>query len=70
MATRKETTSRIVLANGTTLDIRMLDGVLIDDLLIQGIKAEGYRVITGREVFPEINRKTLDYLLRIGVITE
>ena len=70
MATRKETTSRIVLANGTTLDIRMLDGVLIDDLLIQGIKAEGYRVITGREVFPDINRKTLDYLLRIGVITE
>lgn len=69
MATRKETTSRIVLADGTTLDIRMLDGVLIDDLLIQGIKAEGYRVITGREVFPEINRKTLDYLLRIGVIT-
>jgi hypothetical protein len=69
MATRKEQTSRIVLMDGTTLDIRMLDGITIDDILVQGMKAEGYRVITKKEVFPVIDRKTTDYLIRIGVIT-
>lgn len=69
MATRKETTSYFVLPDGRGMTMRMLDGIIIDDILIQGAKAEGYRVVTGRDSFPEINRKTTDYLLRIGVIT-
>jgi hypothetical protein len=70
MAARKETSSYFVLPDGRGMTMRMLDGIIIDDLLVQGAKAEGYRVITGLEAFPEITRKTTDYLLRIGVIQE
>lgn len=67
---RKVTKSKLYLDSGTILDVEVLDGVLIDDLVIQGMKAEGYRVISGREVFPEPDRKLKDYLLRIGQVTE
>ncbi len=70
MAKRKEVTRRIVLANGTSMNIRVLDGLLIDDLLVQGMKAEGYRVMTGRDVFPVVTRKLKDHLIRTGIILE
>jgi hypothetical protein len=66
---RKEVESRVVLANGQAVNIRMMDGLLIDDLLIQGMKAEGYRLITGEDVFPDITRKLKDYLIHTGVVT-
>lgn len=67
---RKETSQRVVLDDGTAVTIRVMDGLLIDDLLISGMKAEGYRVMTGRDVFPTIDRKVKDYLIKTGVIQE
>ena len=67
---RKVTKGKIYLDTGAILDIEVFDGVLVDDLLVQGMKAEGYRVISGRDVFPVPDRKLKDYLLRIGQVTE
>lgn len=67
---RKETSQRVVLDDGTAITIKVLDGLLIDDLLISGMKAEGYRVMTGRDVFPTVDRKLKDYLIKTGVIQE
>ncbi len=70
MAQRKILTKRVVLSDGKAVNIRVMDGLLIDDVLIQGMKAEGYRVMTNRDVFPTVSRKIKDYLLRLGVIAE
>lgn len=70
MARRKEANARIFLSDGTALNVRIMDSLLVDDLIVQGAKAEGYRVITGRDVFPTNGRKIKDYLLRIGSIPE
>ncbi len=67
---RKEVRTRIILADGTALNLRMMDGVLPEDLIIQGAKAEGYRIKTGRDAFPTVGRNIKDYLLRFGTITE
>lgn len=67
---RKEVNQRVVLDDGTAITIRVTDSILIDDLLISGMKAEGYRVMTGRDVFPTIDRKVKDYLIKTGVIQE
>ena len=48
----------------------VMDGILIDDLLISGAKAEGYRVMTGKDVFPSVDRKIKDYLIKTGVLQE
>jgi hypothetical protein len=69
MAERKELTQRVVLNNGNSLDIRVLDGVVIDDVIVQATKAIGYLLVTGRDVFPDINRGMRDYLIKIGMIT-
>lgn len=69
-APRKVAKTRIVLDDGTALELTALDGILIDDLLIQGAKAEGYRVMTGKDVFPTTDRKIKDYLIRLGLVTE
>lgn len=65
---RKEVNQRVVLEDGTAITIRVMDSILIDDLLISGMKAEGYRVMTGIDVFPAIDRKIKDYLIKTGVI--
>lgn len=70
MSKRKETVSRIVLDNGTSVTVSVRDGLMADDLVIQGMKAEGYRAITGRDVFPIVTRKLRDYLIRTGRILE
>lgn len=67
---RKEVTRRVILENGRALNVRVMDGLLVDDILIQGMKAEGYRVMTGREAHPDIGRNLKDYLIRTGVILE
>ena len=67
---RKEETRRIVLDDGNAVNVRVLDGLLVDDILIQGMKAEGFRVMTGRDVHPYTPRKLKDYLIRTGVILE
>ncbi len=69
-APRKDVKTKIILSDGTALELRALDGLLVDDLLIQGAKAEAYRVMTGRDVFPTVGRDIKDYLFRIGFVTE
>lgn len=66
---RKVVTTKLTLEDGKAVDVRVMDGLLIEDLLIQGMKAEGYRVITGEDAFPEIDRTTKDYLIKTGVIS-
>lgn len=70
MAKRKEIIQRVILDGGRAVNVRVMDGLLIDDILIQGMKAEGYRVMTGRDTFPSVTRKLKDYLIRTGVILE
>lgn len=70
MAKRKEVIQRVVLEGGLAINVRVMDGLLVDDLLVQGMKAEGYRVMTGKDVFPSVTRKLKDYLIRTGVILE
>jgi hypothetical protein len=67
---RKELTQKIHLKNGTALTVKVVDGLLIDDILILSMKAEGYRVVTGRDVFPSVTRKLRDYLIKTGVLQE
>lgn len=70
MASRKETKQRIVLEGGDAVTVTVTDGILTDDLVISGMKAEGYRVMTGKESFPLIDRKIKDFLIKTGVIQE
>ncbi len=66
---RKESTSRVVLDDGRAVTVRVMNGLLIDDILVSGMKAEGYRLMTGNDVFPEVTRKIKDYLIKTGVIS-
>jgi hypothetical protein len=66
---RKETTTRVVLEDGRAVNIRVMNGLLVDDVLIQGMKAEGYRLITNEDAFPEVTRTIKDYLIKTGVIS-
>ena len=64
-APRKVVTGRIVTPSGNAVDVVVRDSLLPDDLLIQGMLAEGYRVVTGRDVFPTVSRAMKDYLIRL-----
>lgn len=70
MAQRKVVSKRVVLDDGTAITVKVLDGLLIDDLLISGMKAEGFRLMTGKEAFPAIDRRLKDYLIKTGIIQE
>lgn len=70
MATRKEVTRRIIKDDGSALTIRVIDGAVIDDLLVASAKAEAYRVVTGKDVFPDFNRTLKDTLIKIKRIPE
>jgi hypothetical protein len=67
---RKDVRTRIITSDGTALELRILDGLLVDDVCIQGAKAEGYRVMTGKDVFPTTGRDIKDYMIRLGFVTE
>jgi hypothetical protein len=67
---RKEESTRILLDDGSAVNVKVMDGIVVDDLVVQGMKAEGYRVMTGRDVFPAIGRDIKDYLIKIGVILD
>lgn len=68
--TRKETSTRVVLSDGTAVTMTMRNGLIIDDLIVQGAKAEAYRIMAGKDVFPTIGRDVKDYFLKIGVILD
>lgn len=62
--------NRIILTDGSAVTVTVSDGILIDDILIGGMKAEGYRVITGRDIFPVVGRDIKDYLIKEGLIKD
>lgn len=70
MADRREESTRIVLTNGDAVTVTVRDGMIIDDILVQGAKAEAYRIMTGKDVFPAVGRDLKDYLIKTGVILD
>lgn len=70
MADRKEESTRILLNDGSATTITLRNGMIIDDIIVQGIKAEAYRIMTGKDVFPTIDRNIKNYLIKIGVILD
>ena len=70
MPQRRTLTRRVVLSDGNAITVTVLDGILVDDILISGMKAEGFRVMTGSDAFPAVDRKLKDYLIKTGVIQE
>ena len=67
---RKEKSIRILLKSGEAVTATVSDGLVIDDLVVQGMKAEAYRVVTGKDVFPAIGRDLKDYLIKTGVLLD
>jgi len=67
---RKEKSIRILLNSGVAVKATVLDGLVIDDIVTQGMRAEGYRVLTGRDVFPAVGRDIKDYLIKTGIILD
>jgi hypothetical protein len=67
---RREEKVRILLSSGEAVTATVSDGLVIDDIMVQGMKAEAYRVVTGKDVFPDIGRDLKDYLIRTGVILD
>jgi hypothetical protein len=65
---RKTKSVRMILASGEAVTATVMDGFVIDDLVTQGMRAEGYRVLTGKDVFPEPGRDLKDYLIKTGVL--
>jgi hypothetical protein len=70
VAAIKEVSRRVILEDGSAVEIIVRNGLLVDHILEQGMRAEGYRVMTGKDVFPTVDRTLRDYLIRIGVISE
>lgn len=67
---RKTKSVRMILSSGEAVTATVMDGFVIDDLVVQGMKAEGYRVMTGKDVFPEPGRGLKDYLIKTGVLLD
>ena len=68
-APRRVLRKRVIFKDKNAINVTMYDGILPDDLLIQGMKAEGYRVMTGRDVAPVYGRRVRDYLVRLKTVT-
>ena len=67
---RKELRKRILLQDGAAVNVTVLDGLLTEDIVISLMKAEGFRVMTGRDSFPSITRSLKDPLIRTGILQE
>lgn len=70
MAKRKELRKRVILQDGTAINVVVLDGILTEDLVVSMMKAEGYRVMTGKDAFPSINRSIKDPLIKLGILQD
>lgn len=67
---RKTKSVRMILDSGEAVTATVMDGFVIDDLVTQSMRAEGYRVLTGKDVFPETSRDLKDYLIKTGVLLD
>lgn len=67
---RKTKSIRMLLKSGESVTATVMDGFVIDELVTQGMRAEGYRVLTGKNVFNEPDRGLKDYLIKTGVLLD
>ncbi len=67
---RKKRTIKTFSATGDPITVTVLDGLFVEDLVIQGMKAEAYRVITGNTRDFVVSRDLKDYLIKLGIVTE
>lgn len=67
---RKTKSIRMILKSGEAVTATVMDGFVIDDLVTQGMRAEGYRVLTGKDVAADIGRDLKDYLIKTGVLLD
>jgi len=53
----------------TKFKVTFVNELNIDDVLMMGAKAEGFRRRTGKDVYDEVpNRSIRDYLVRTGLV--
>jgi len=69
MYQRKESTQRIILEDGTAINVRIMDGLLIEDIMIQHAQAAAFGIITGEDKRALIRRDIKDYLIRLYTIS-
>jgi len=65
---RKENIRRVRVRSGELVELAILDGIIIDDLFVQAMQAEAYRVVTREDKHPDIGRSVKDYLIRTGLV--
>jgi len=68
VARRQEVRTRLQQHDGSFVTVIVRDGLLPEDLVIRGAKLEGYRLMTGRDVWEPPGRDLKDYFLRLGVL--
>lgn len=68
MYQRKESVRKYILTDGTVIEARLLDGILIEDVMMQHAKAYAFQVRTGIEKRAIIGRDFLDPLIRLYTI--
>jgi len=65
MYQRKESTRRLILADGTAVNIRILNELMIEDLMSQHMEAYLFGLSNGVYTPPKIGRDTKDHLIRL-----
>lgn len=69
MYQRKELTKRIIKSDGTAINVRFMDGLIIEDVLLQLVQAFAYKQITGIEREAPVKRQLKDYLIKLYTIS-
>jgi hypothetical protein len=65
MTQRKETTRTFTLEDGTAIVGKLLDGLLIEDLMILHMNARAFTLITGEAKTAQIGRDVKNGLIRL-----
>ena len=68
MKIRKESEKRIVFDDGIAGTFRLLDGLTIEDLVVQMAHERAWREITKQNRAPKYERDVRDYLIRLRVL--
>lgn len=67
MARREETTT-LAFRNGTVYEVSVLDGIGIEDVLLQGMKMAAYKLVTGQDKFLMPGRDVRDFIVMTDVL--
>lgn len=70
MARRQAVQTTITQPDGTRITMSVLDGLLPEDLVILGMKCEGYRLLTTRDAWSAPSKAIKDYLVRTDTVQE